>query len=142
MLGTERLNYPDRHIEIDNRLAWFIGRLDRDIGDAAEYVWLRRRPEEVARSYNKRWHKSLVPAYAKGLLSHNMAIENGMDVCRDLVDTIESSIALYLKNHPYLEVWLHDPEPSFRKFWKKIGAEGDLDKALDEWTKRRNATLK
>jgi hypothetical protein len=27
-VGPERLAYPDRHIEVDHRLAWFLGRMD------------------------------------------------------------------------------------------------------------------
>ena len=29
LIGAERLAYPDQHIEVDNRLAWFTGRLER-----------------------------------------------------------------------------------------------------------------
>ncbi len=27
-VGPERLSYPSNHIEADNRLSWFLGRLD------------------------------------------------------------------------------------------------------------------
>ena len=30
--GDARLDYPDRHIEADNRLSWLLGRLDRQYG--------------------------------------------------------------------------------------------------------------
>ncbi|HIK35539.1 MULTISPECIES: hypothetical protein [unclassified Thermosynechococcus] len=35
LLGEAHLAYPDRHIEVDNRLAWFLGRLDQTYGDRA-----------------------------------------------------------------------------------------------------------
>src|SRR5664279_6422416 len=41
-LGPDRIQYPDRHIEADNRLAWFLGRLEERYGDEAFYVHLVR----------------------------------------------------------------------------------------------------
>ncbi|MFM8634352.1 MAG: hypothetical protein ACKOEX_06015, partial [Planctomycetia bacterium] len=35
--GPARLAYPDGHIEIDNRLAWFLGGLEERYGDDALY---------------------------------------------------------------------------------------------------------
>ena len=32
-LGDERINFPENHIEADNRLAWFLGRLDEKYGN-------------------------------------------------------------------------------------------------------------
>jgi hypothetical protein len=51
LLGRERLAYPDRHIEVDNRLAWMLGRLEDAHGDRAFYVHLRRDEEATAESH-------------------------------------------------------------------------------------------
>ena len=40
-LGAARLDYPDRHIEADNRLSFFLGKLNARWGDDAHYVHLR-----------------------------------------------------------------------------------------------------
>lgn len=48
------LSYPNRHIEVDNRLSWFLGPLHELYPDA-RYVHLRRDPEAVAQSFLKRW---------------------------------------------------------------------------------------
>lgn len=48
------LSYPDRHIEVDTRLSWFLGPL-HDLYPEARYVHLRRDPEAVATSYLERW---------------------------------------------------------------------------------------
>jgi hypothetical protein len=50
-----RLDYPDAHIEADNRLAWFLGSLDRHYGDEPCYVHLSRDPADVAASFVRRW---------------------------------------------------------------------------------------
>src|ERR1051326_4527845 len=42
------LRLPDQHIEVDNRLSWFLGTLEKQYGDNAYYVHLLRRREEVA----------------------------------------------------------------------------------------------
>ena len=55
LLGNERLAYPPNHIEADNRLSWFLGRLDREYGDDAFYVHLVRNTKDVARSYARRF---------------------------------------------------------------------------------------
>src|SRR3972149_9948429 len=68
LLGAERLAPPARHIEVDNHLAWFLGRLDGAYGDGAFYVHLRRDDEAVAASYSRRWNKPLLSAYRKGVL--------------------------------------------------------------------------
>ena len=36
---------------------------------------------------------------------------------------------------------LENAEEHFREFWKRIGAEGDLDAALAEWKTPHNATV-
>ena len=43
-IGTARFNYPENHIEVDNRLSWFFGTLDRLYGRNAYYVYLIRNP--------------------------------------------------------------------------------------------------
>ena len=50
-----RLDYPDEHIEADNRLVWFLGSLDRSYGDGPCYVHLMRDPTAVAASFVRRW---------------------------------------------------------------------------------------
>ena len=49
-IGSDRFAYPPNHIEVDNRLAWMLGRLEQSFGKDAFYVHLKRKPEAVARS--------------------------------------------------------------------------------------------
>ena len=53
--------YNNNHIEIDNRLCWFLGRLDKYYGDNAVYVHLQRNRNKVAKSFSKRfYYKKLI----------------------------------------------------------------------------------
>src|SRR5688572_26940299 len=68
VVGPERLAYPPNHIEADNRLSWFLGRLERTYGNNAFYVHLTRSREETARSFTKRWDHGIMQAYRVGVL--------------------------------------------------------------------------
>ena len=66
-------NYPENHIEIDNRLSWMLGLLDKEYGDHAFYVHLIRNREETARSFLNRWHSrdgNIIFSYSWGILSY------------------------------------------------------------------------
>ncbi len=137
-LGDERLNYSASHIEVDNRLAWFLGRLEEKYGDDAVYVHLHRDPEAVAQSYNKRWDYwgGIISAYAGGIV---LSREFGLDVARDMVRTIDENISLFLrgKSRSFV-IDIESVEERFPVFAKEIGARGDIDAALAEFRKRHN----
>lgn len=139
-LGDDRLEYPLDHIEADNRLSWLLGRLDRAYGDSAFYVHLRRDPEETARSFDKRWgiREGILSAYDTAILLHN---QPGLDVCRDLVDTVNSNIELFLRNKTQtMTIELREVDSQFPVFLDRIDAEGDLDAAMGEWVVQHNAS--
>jgi len=73
-LGEDRFAYPDRHIEADNRLAWFPGAMESHFGGDAFYVHLIRNREDTVKSYNRRWIRngSLIRAYCEGI--HQIAL--------------------------------------------------------------------
>src|SRR4051794_36193360 len=64
------LKYPDNHIEVDNRLSWFLGTLDKEYGKRAFYVHLLRDREEVAGSLINRGEESILFSFAWGVLHH------------------------------------------------------------------------
>jgi len=138
-LGDERLDYPNNHIEVDNRLAWFLGRMQSRFGDNAVYVHLTRDATLTAESYNRRWtfHGAISMAYARGILKSRLL---GLDPCHDMVRTITENIRYYLKDKTHVfEIDIADPEEGFTAFWYAIGAQGDLNRALKEFHKRYNA---
>jgi glycosyltransferase involved in cell wall biosynthesis len=137
-LGEERLNFPASHIEVDNRLAWFLGRLEEKYGDDAVYVHLRRDPDAVAQSYNKRWDYwgGIVSAYAGGIV---LAKELGLDVARDMVRTIDENIKFFLKGKTRtFSIDIENIENDFAVFSKAIGAKGNMEAALAEFRERHN----
>ena len=139
-LGESRLAYPENHIEVDNRLAWFLGRLEQKYGDNAVYVHLTRDQKKVATSYNSRWsyHGSLSLAYSRGLLKSN---NFGIKPVTDMVQTIRENVEMFLSSKSCVfRIDIDSPADDFKNFWESIGAEGDMQAALDELVHIHNAS--
>lgn len=162
-VGAGRLDYPDEHIEIDNRLSWMLGRLHDRFGDDALYVHLRRDPDAIARSYEARWpdeptsllsymqrrrtgergFESLVSAYAYGVLQRieYWPRSRRRAIARDMVDTIESNVQLFLRHVPRsLTIDIEDGRMALETLWGEMGGTGDLVTAVEELGRRHNAT--
>ncbi len=140
-IGTQRLNYPKKHIEADNRLSWFLGRLDETYGNDAFYVHLQRNTKETAASFSRRIDFGILQAYEKGILMHEEHQVAAIDIAHDYIDTIESNINLFLKDkNKKMTISLDTIKSDFEKFWTEIKAKGDLDRALKEWDTNYNAS--
>ncbi len=140
LIGKERLAYPSNHIEIDNRLVWFLGRREEKYGDDAFYVHLMREKEGTAVSHNKRWEneKSIIRAYGKGIL---MSDHCNVEICRDFYETVNANIAAFLRGKRLKMVFrMENAVADFSKFWAVIGAEGDLESAIREWAVKYNSS--
>lgn len=138
--GEQRLAYPVNHIEADNRLCWMLGRLDRQFGNNAFYVHLSRDTRESANSFVRRAHFGIMKAYREGILLGGQH-QTAQDIAFDYLDTVESNIALFLKDKTNrMDFRLEAATTDFARFWKRVGAEGDLEKALAEWKTRYNAS--
>ncbi len=142
-LGDERLDYPEQHIEADNRLSWLLGRLDRKYGDEAIYIHLMRAPEKVARSHVLRYSHGIIYAYRKGILRGLNPESDAYEVSLDYADTVTENIRLFLRDKTRkMEFHLENAEQDFRRMWELIGAEGDIEAAVAEIQKPHNATVK
>lgn len=164
--GPARLDYPDDHVEVDNRLSWMLGPLAERFPDA-RYVHLRRDREATARSFLARWsvhppprrpedptgrarwqervrhpRASLASAFGNGILLRQRPWpeEDRLDVMRSLVDTVDANIRVFLAGRPHLAVDLESLDVDFPAFWRWLGAEGDLAGALAELGTAHNAT--
>jgi len=138
-MGSERLDYPKYHIEIDTRLAWFLGRLDEKYGESAFYVFMKRNPEAVAQSYYKRRHRSItiLPAYQHAILKRLDRVT--LESARDMVKTVNSNINLFLKDKPNkMEFHLERAETDLERFFSSIGAEVNIEKAKREFNTKHN----
>jgi len=67
--------------------------------------------------------------------------DDDFDVCLDYVKTVNSNIELFLKDKDNkMKFGLEVAEYDFDRFWHLIGAEGDLNAALEEWKHKSNTT--
>ncbi|MFA6959824.1 MAG: hypothetical protein WC205_03620 [Opitutaceae bacterium] len=133
-IGEDRFAFPENHIESDNRLSWFLGRLDRIHGDRAIYVHLRRDDRKTAESFAERYNRGILRAYRCKMLMRLPSSTNPLDVCLDYCDTVNSNIALFLRDKTKkMDFRMENGHEDFITFWKLIGAEGDLQAALAEW---------
>lgn len=144
LVSRDRLAYPDNHIEADNRLSWYLGRLDKAYGDKALYVHLRRDPGAVARSFLNRWDSGIMKAYRRGILFSRPGSPVSappLEIARDYCETVDANIELFLQNRPHvMGVWLENVESDFARFWDWAGLQGDRSAALGEWKISHNAS--
>ncbi|WP_445358109.1 glycosyltransferase [Microbulbifer sp. ANSA005] len=142
LLASQRGRFPEFHIEVDNRLSWMLGLLEKQYGNDAYYVHLTRDRVQTAHSYNKRWdfEQSIMRAYSHGIL---MRDSGGLDECLDYWETVNSNIGAFLQNKSNkIQINLDNIEVEFPRFWSDIGAEGDLEAALTELTAIHNPSKK
>ena len=139
--GSLRFNYPLDHIEADNRLSWLLGRLDNKYANKAFYVHLTRNNKNVATSFSKRINFGILKAYEQGILMHEQHPLPAKDIAEDYIETVESNIKLFLRDKSKkINISIETVKTDFTKFWYMINAEGDLEKALDEWDTKHNAS--
>ncbi len=139
-LGASRINYPTCHIEIDNRLSWFLGRLEKKYGSTPLYIHLFRKEEDVVESYNKRWFNrgSIVRAYARGILSRQ---DKSLSISQDMVQCQLENIESFLSDKKnVLKIDIGNPEEGFTQFWKAINATGNLETALNKLKVAKNTS--
>ena len=145
LTGPARFAFPKRHIEVDNRLAWTLGRLQNAFGDNAHYVHLIRDRDAVAASFLARRKYGMIKAYREAhLLNINLRAPAtpDLDVAMDMIDTITQNIHHYLADKTHvLTMRLETIDHDFATFWDCIGASGNPDAALAEWRTRHNATV-
>lgn len=141
LIGTGRLDYPDNHIEADNRLSWLLGRLDLGFGAQAFYVHLQRNAAATAASFARRREFGIMQAYRQGVLLGGLVDQTDLEVAADYLQTIDANIRLFLRDKPYrMDFQLEQAQQDFPRFWQAIGAEGDMQAALAEWSIRHNAS--
>jgi hypothetical protein len=140
LVGADKFAYPTHHIEADNRLAWHLGRLDAIYGDDAFYVHLRRDPAAVIASYAQRWAPvgGIMPAYRNGIL--RAGAHSRRATATDFVETVEANITSFLRDKSKtMTAPLEEAADWFPVFWDRIGAAGDLDAGMAEWSHRHNS---
>jgi len=131
--GKLRLAYPPSHIEADNRLSWFLGRLDKQYSDNAFYVHLQRDQQQTIESFCKRENFGIMKAYKEGILL-NADNQTAEQIAADYIETIELNIKHFLKDKTHkMDFSLENADLDFKIFWEKISAQGSFEKAVAQW---------
>lgn len=143
----ERLAYSPHHIEVDNRLSWFLGPLGRAFADDDTfYVHLRRDPALVTDSFVRRWDSpfraSIIRAFAYGVVKRRDDWDETdvRSVCETYVTTIVDNVDEFLRSRRSMTIDIDRIDLTFDAFVDAIGAEGDLDAARAEFGVRHNAS--
>jgi len=146
--GKERFNYPENHIEADNRLSWHLGHLHKYYGDAPFYVHIKRNRDKTAESFMKRFYQtgSIIDSFCDGIRmvpSETLSEEERLQACYDYIDTITLNIEHFISDKTKsLTINLETIEEDFEKFWSQINAQGNFQNAVNEFTKRHNSSKK
>lgn len=141
-IGVERMNYPEHHIEADNRLSWLLGRLEKVYGEHAFYVHLKRNREATAESFIKRYDRGIMKAYrGNGIIMGLPENSNPLDVALDYCDTVNANIDAFLKDKPLkMDFQIESATQDFKIFCKHINAKLDMERALSEFSIHHNAS--
>ena len=143
-----RLDYPDRHIEVDNRLAFFLGPLHREYPHA-HYVWLRRNRNDTVSSLMRRFDspRGVMAAYAHGVVQGRKPVSKlsyfeRRAVAELYVDTTEANIETFLEytGVPNTRMDIEYAAQQLPGLWAEIGAEGDFAAACAELSLHHNAS--
>jgi len=123
-LGAQRVDYPNYHIECDNRLAWFLPRLTKKYGDNSVLVIVKRDIEKIAQSYNRRWAKiNIMKAYSQGILMRKLN-ENNIDVCLDYVQNVYEHLEYFRKDWRFVvEIDMEAPKEGVVKLLQILNKE-------------------
>lgn len=140
LIGEERLQYSEDHIEVDNRLSWFLGGLDKKYGNDAIYVHLvRSDTKALINSFVAQGRLGVTEALRQVILLGCKQKERVEDIIRMYSEMVNSNIRLFLKDKKRLMLFsLENAKEDFKVFWHLISAEGDLNKALEEWNIKYN----
>lgn len=146
-IGDSRFGYPDNHIEIDNRLAFHLGSLDKVYGNNAKYIHLKRDRNKTALSFSKKISGdsiSIMYAYINHI-KYPVGYEDEYEkrvkeiqLSYEFIDNQNSNIELFLKGKKFIDIHVENFERDFKKFWNFIDAEGNLEGAINELNNRYN----
>ena len=139
----DRLDYPsDHHIEVDNRLSWFLGPLGARYGDRPLYVHLVRDEDAVVQSFMHRWGGGIIQAFSSGIAckrKRRLSENEQRQVCQMYVRTVNANIAAFLEGKPFVfRFQLEDYARDFPAFVELIQARGNMDLAMFEFTRKHN----
>jgi hypothetical protein len=146
-IGDARFDYPADHIEVDNRLSWFLGGLGRRFDDDSTlYVHLTRDRSAVVESFERRWDSafraSIIRAFGHGIVSRSVdwSLDERREVCGFYVDTVNQNVAEFVAGRQSIALQLELLDEQFVPFAERIGGRVDADAALAALRIRHNSS--
>ena len=105
LLLPERLQYPDSHIEVDNRLVHYLELLAEQYSEDAGFVYLTRDPKAIVDSYLRRWHLSISAVRAHGtstlLRAGGIDRDDRRQITWDYVRLLDTRIRWHMARHEH-----------------------------------------
>ena len=137
LLGSDRICYPKRHIEADNRLTWFLPRLAAKVDPATTlFVHLTRSHSDVVKSFTYRKDGGIMKAYRDGILMREggkTSAEDDFLIAEDYVRCVNEHIDTFLATQVnVMRLELERISQDFPEFWRRIGAIGSLSGAMEQ----------
>jgi hypothetical protein len=137
-----RVDYPDSHIEVDNRLVWFLPLLEKAYGDEAFYVHLVREHNLVAKSYMERWalNESIVKAFAHGIrMQPTIKKGDRYKACLEYVEYCDWLISDFCADKSnVIQINIDELHAEFEHFAAFIGVKGNIELAKKVCEKTSN----
>src|SRR5690606_23088206 len=139
---------PDRHVEVDNRQAFFLGPLHRAYPHAHD-VWLRRNRSDTVSSLMRRFDspRGDMAAYPHGAVQRRKHESRRSYLARRAVaelyvDTTDANIETFLEytGVPNTRMDIEYAAQQLPGLWAEIGAEGDFAAACAELSLHHNAS--
>jgi hypothetical protein len=88
----------------------------------------------------RRWNKPAMRAYRNGILWDVDPGVSRLELALDLNRTVSSNIEFFLRDKTdTMAIDIETARQVFPEFWKRIGADGDLEAALEELTVHHHA---
>jgi hypothetical protein len=125
-IGKYRFEYPEMHIEVDNRLAWHLGHLNEIYGNDAFYVFLKRRKTRVADSFAARGYSGIMHAFGNSGIVREGGKNSKLQLAEFYVDTVYANINHFLQDKDHLVVEMENIEEDFMKFLDACQLRADL----------------
>jgi hypothetical protein len=136
MAIRERLEFPDRHIEVDHRLAWMPGTLERLYAPDVFWVHLRRDRDLTAKSFARRMMNRGISDAFREILDAPRDLRLKFELCESLVTVVEDNIEAFLaepsRKARSMTIDVERFEHGFRELCQRIGAEVDLEAACEK----------
>jgi hypothetical protein len=151
--GPDRIFYPDRHIEVDHRLTFFKGQLVYAHNPAyTHFVHVTRNHLDIEASWLKRTKikGSMINTWPQAAFFRPDPLTHPSAYAQHYVRATLADIEFFMwaygskyggdKIHTIRIDDEFSGEASFRRFWRLIGAQGDMVAALETLKERHNAS--